>query len=81
VAKAQGQSEMSERFKVNEIDDAVRAFGPEKGMELIEKLQEWFAGMDMRYTDVDGVQITGVDFHFRVDGEYLKVERKVKGQA
>lgn len=69
---------MTGDFEVREVDSYIEALGVEKREEIVEKLRLYFTGMEQRYTDIEGVELERIDFHFRVDGVPLVCQRTVK---
>jgi hypothetical protein len=50
------------------IDDSMYALGPEMKSEILQALTDWFKGFDMRTTQIEGLKLLQMDFHFSING-------------
>jgi hypothetical protein len=50
------------------IDDSIYNLGPEMKEEIMKALDDWFKGSDIRTTEIKGLKLLQLDFHFNING-------------
>jgi hypothetical protein len=50
------------------LDESIYNLGPEKKDEIMKSLADWFKGLDIRTTEIEGLKLIQMDFHFVING-------------